>query len=100
MESGKPDRIEFRILDYSVIGDDTVSFKLEDGTVVKVKVSLDRAGVATNYKNPDGTAHYAVNTSVKVFVVPYDRRFTMSRNKVLGAVKETSEKHETPSHIG
>jgi hypothetical protein len=99
MEGGKPDRIEFRILDYSVLGDDTVSFKLEDGTVVKVKVSLDRAGVATNYKNPDGTAHYAVNTSVKVFVIPHDRRFTMARNKIEGAVKESHEKHETPSHI-
>ena len=32
-----------------------VSFKLEDGTIVKVKVDLDRVGIATNFNNPDGT---------------------------------------------
>lgn len=53
------------MLDYSVVdNDDTVSFKLEDCTIVKVKVGIERVGVATNYRNPDGSPHYAVNTSV------------------------------------
>lgn len=97
MESGNPDRVEFRMLDYSSMGDDTVSFKLEDGTIVRVKVSLDRAGIATNYKNPDGTAHYAVNTSVKVFVIPSDKRFTMPKKQVLVSDKDSGK--EQPSHI-
>jgi len=28
---------------------------------VKVKVGIERVGVATNYRNPDGSLHYAVN---------------------------------------
>ncbi len=80
--SDVPEKIEFKMLDYERVGDDTVTFKLEDGTIVKVKVDLDRAGIATNYKNPDGTAHYAINTSVKVFVIPYDKKFSVSKTQV------------------
>ncbi len=80
--SDVPDKIEFKMLDYERVGDDTVTFKLEDGTIVKVKVDLDRAGMATNYKNPDGTLHYAINTSVKVFVIPYDKKFSVSKGQV------------------
>ena len=35
--SRKPDKIEFKVLDYSTVGSDTLSFKLEDGTIVKCK---------------------------------------------------------------
>jgi hypothetical protein len=52
--------------------------------VVKVKVSLERVGVATNYRNPDGTAHYAVNTAVKLYIIPHDRKFTMPKSQVSG----------------
>lgn len=92
-ESKIPDKIEFKMLDHERVGDDTVRFKLEDGTIVKVKVDLDRAGIATNYKNADGTPHYAVNTSVKVFIIPNDKKFTMSKNQV--NAKET----KPPSHM-
>ncbi|MBE44296.1 MAG: hypothetical protein CMO16_03840 [Thaumarchaeota archaeon] len=81
-ESKILDKIEFKMLDHERVGVDTVTFKLEDGTIVRVKVDLDRVGLATNYKNPDGTSHYAVNTSVKVFVIPQDRKFTLSKNQV------------------
>ena len=50
------DTVQFRILDYKLIGSDTVAFRLEDGAIVKIKVDLDRAGVAENFKNPDGTS--------------------------------------------
>jgi hypothetical protein len=63
------DKIEFKMLDYKRVGQEHVSFELEDGTIVKVKVDLDRAGVATNHTNPDGTPHYAINTSNKTFSV-------------------------------
>jgi len=92
-DSNIPDKIEFKMLDHKRVGDDTVTFELEDGTIVKVKVDLDRAGIATNYKNPDGTAHYAVNTSVKVFVIPYDRKFSLPK----GQVKAQSTK--PPGHM-
>jgi hypothetical protein len=51
------------MLDHHRVGDEHVIFNLEDGTMVKVKVDLERVGIATNYKNPDGTPHYAVNVS-------------------------------------
>lgn len=91
------DRVEFRMLEFAPVGDDTVSFKLEDGTVVKVKVSLERAGVATNYRNPDGTAHYAVNTAVKVYVIPHDKKFTMPKSQLSGgAAAPTSSSDRQP----
>lgn len=97
IDGSGPDSIEFRMLDHASVGDDTVTFKLEDGTMVKVKVSIERVGVATNYRNPDGTPHYAVNTAVKVYVVPSDKRFTMPKSQVAGAL--SSDKQPTPSHI-
>ena len=60
------EKIDFKMLDYKRLENEFVSFKLEDGTVVKVKVDLDRVGKATTFKNPDGTPHYAINTSVKL----------------------------------
>jgi len=92
-DSNLPDNIEFKMLDHKRVGDDTVTFELEDGTIVKVKVDVDRAGIATNYKNPDGTAHYAINTSVKVFVIPYDKKFSLPK----GQVKAQSTK--PPGHM-
>ena len=76
------------MLDYERVGNDFVAFKLEDGALVKVKVDLDRAGVATNHKNPDGTPHYAINTSVKITVIPSDRTFSLE--------KGIKEKQTTP----
>jgi hypothetical protein len=99
-DSRSSDKIEFKMLDYAVEGSDTVSFKLEDGTIVRVKVALERVGVATNFRNPDGTPHYAVNTSVKLYVMPHDKRFTLSRNQVRGNVQDKPwDKHTSPSHI-
>lgn len=78
--SDPKNKIEFKMLDYERLGNDFVAFKLEDGTVVKVKVDLDRVGIATNHKNPDGTPHYAVNTSVKLTIIPSDRKFSVEKN--------------------
>jgi hypothetical protein len=68
------------MLDFERVGSDFVSFKLEDGALVKVKVDLDRVGIATNHKNPDGTPHYAINTSVKLTIIPNDRSFSVEKN--------------------
>src|SRR5919197_4093179 len=100
MSEGKPDKIEFKMLDYSTVEGDTVSFKLEDGTIVKVKAGLERVGVATNYRNPDGSLHYAVNTSVKLYVIPYDKRFTLSKSQVKGQdPSQDDSKRSPPSHF-
>lgn len=96
--SGKPDKIEFKMLDYSTVDSDTVTFKLEDGTIVKVKVGLERVGVATNYRNPDGSLHYAVNASMKLYVIPHDKRFTLSKSQMKGQEQDSS-KRSPPSHF-
>lgn len=98
----KPDKIEFKMLDYSTVGSDTLSFKLEDGTIVKVKVGLERVGVATNYRNADGSLHYAINTSVKLYVIPYDKRFTLPSSAIRGQPQppdQDSSNKQSPSHF-
>jgi hypothetical protein len=76
------DKIEFKMLDHQRVGDEYVTFKLEDGTIVKVKVDLDRVGIAINYKNPDGTPHYAVNASLKLTIIPNERKFFVDHDAV------------------
>ncbi len=72
------------MLDYERLENDYVSFKLEDGTVVKVKIDLDRVGKAVNYTNPDGTPHYAINTAVKLSIVPSDKKFSVEKTSLKG----------------
>ena len=79
--SESKNKIQFKMLDYERTGNDFVSFKLEDGALVKVKVDLDRVGIATNHRNPDGTPHYAINTSVKILIIPSDRSFSVEKNQ-------------------
>ena len=82
--SHSPDKIEFKMLDFERLENDFVSFKLEDGTIVKVKVDLDRVGIATNFTNPDGTSHYAINTSVKLSIIPNDKKFSVEKKSIKG----------------
>ena len=42
--------------------------------IYKVKVDLDRVGIAINFTNPDGTPHYAINTSVKLSIIPKNKK--------------------------
>ncbi len=78
------EKIEFKMLDYERLENDYVSFKLEDGTIVKVKIDLDRVGKAVNYTNPDGTPHYAINTAVKLSIVPSDKKFSVEKTSLKG----------------
>ncbi len=59
--SEKNDKIEFKMLHYKRLENDFVSFELEDGSIVKVKIDLDRVGKAVNFKNRDGTPRYTIN---------------------------------------
>lgn len=72
------------MLDYKRLENEYVSFELDDGTVVKVKVDLDRVGKAINFTNPDGTPHYAINTSVKLSIIPSDKKFTVEKTSLKG----------------
>lgn len=70
------------MLDFKRLENDYVSFELEDGTIVKVKVDLDRVGKAINFTNPDGTPRYAISTSVKVSIIPSDRKFSLEKTSL------------------
>ncbi len=82
MLSQNDDKIEFKMLDYKRLENDFVSFELEDGSIVKVKVDLDRVGKAVNFKNRDGTPRYTINTSVKVSIIPSDRKFSVEKTSL------------------
>lgn len=76
------EKIEFKILDYKLLGNDTVVFRLEDGATVKVKVDIERAGVATNFRNPDGSPHYNISPSVRFNIIPPEKKFVMSKSQL------------------
>jgi len=76
------ENIEFKILEAKLVGSDTVVFRLEDGAMVKIKVDIERAAVATNYKNPDGTPHYNIGTGLRLTVVPSDKKFYVPKSRL------------------
>jgi len=78
----KEDLVEFKWLEAKLVGSDTVTFRLEDGALVKIKVDVDRAGVAVNYANPDGTPHYHIDVSWKVNVTPHKKKFYIQRSEL------------------
>jgi len=80
--SEKNDKIEFKMLGYKRLENEFVSFELEDGSIVKVKIDLDRVGKAVNFKNRDGTPRYTINTSVKVSIIPSDRKFSVEKSSI------------------
>ena len=82
MAEKKEDLVEFKWLEAKLVGSDTVTFRLEDGALVKIKVDVDRAGVAVNYANPDGTPHYHIDVSWKVNVTPPKKKFYIRRSEL------------------
>ena len=74
-----PDEIEFNMLEANADGSDEVTFQLEDGSLIKIRVNIDRAGVATNYHNSDGSKHYNVQASMSVNVISSDRTYKLSK---------------------
>gem|GEM_PF-6670692 len=57
---------------------------------MKVKVGIERVGVATNYRNPDGSLHYAVNTSVGLYIIPQTRGTCFKRARSRGVALQQS----------
>lgn len=74
--------VEFKWLDAKLVGNDTVVFHLENGTTVKVRVSLDRAGIALNTKNPDGSDLYNFNANLQMTIVPAEKKFSVPRSQI------------------
>ena len=75
-------KVEFKLLETKCVGTDTVVFKLEDGATVKIKVDLDRAGVAMSVTNPDGTPHYDIGASLKVSVIPSKKSYYRPKSRL------------------
>jgi len=77
------EKIEFKILDSKLIGSDTVVFRLEDNAMVKVRVMIDRAGVAVNFTNPDGSPNYNIAASLHIAVIPPSKKFSIPRSQLV-----------------
>jgi len=84
IEVGKmsEEKIEFKRLDAKLVGSDTVVFRLEDGATVKIKVDIERAGVAVNFKNPNGSPHYEVGCGLKINVIPTTKTYSIPKSKL------------------
>jgi len=76
------EQVEFKWLDAKLVGSDTVVFRLEDGAMVKVRVDIGRAGVAINFKNPDGTPHYNVSAGLRIQIIPKSKKFYVPKSKL------------------
>ena len=76
------EQVEFKLLDSKLVGSDTVVFRLEDGTMIKVKVDLRRAGVAVNFKNPDGTPRYVIDANLGIQIIPKSKKFYIPKSKL------------------
>jgi len=74
--------VEFKWLDAKLTGSDTVVFRLEDGAMVKITVDINRAGVATNFKNPDGTPHYNIGAGLRVQIIPSSKKYYIPKSKL------------------
>ena len=69
------EQIKYRQVGAKLVGSDVVCFRLEDETLVKVYVCLNRVGVAVDRKNPDGTALYMINSALRIEAIPKDKTF-------------------------
>ncbi len=66
------EKIKAKLLDYELVGSDTVTFKLEDGAKMKVKVNLVKVARAIE-KTEDGTTIYQAQVNNNVTFLPKDR---------------------------
>jgi len=76
------ENIEFKMLEAKLVGSDTIVFSLEDGAVVKCRVEINRAGVATNFKNPDGSPHYNISAGLNIVVIPSEKKFFIPKSQL------------------
>lgn len=72
------EEVEFKRLDWKTVGNDTVVFLLEDGTKIKAKLSINRVGVATKERNPDGSPRYHIDFGTHLTIIPKDKIFKLT----------------------
>lgn len=89
-------KIEFEWLEAKRTGTDTVVFRLEDGATVKVKVDLDRVGVAKNITNPDGTPHYDIGATLKVNVTPPKKSYYRPKSSLRISKNKKGKQQDVP----
>ena len=76
------ENVEFKLLEAKLVGSNTVVFNLEDGAIVKIRVDISRAGVATNFRNPDGSLHYNISAGLNITVIPKEKKFFIPKSKL------------------
>jgi len=76
------ENVEFKMLEAKLTGSDTVVFRLEDGAMIKIRVEINRAGVAINFKNPDGTPNYNISAGLRIQIVPSSKKFYIPKSKL------------------
>ena len=52
------EQIKYKRITAKIVGSNVVNFRLEDGTLVKIFVEMNRAGIAIDRKAPDGSPLY------------------------------------------
>jgi hypothetical protein len=71
----EPDQIKYKRITAKLVGSNVVNYRLEDGTLVKIFVELNRAGVALDRKAPDGTPLYNFGIGTRIDVQTKDGTF-------------------------
>ncbi|MEM1525388.1 MAG: hypothetical protein QW372_02170 [Nitrososphaerales archaeon] len=74
--------VRFKWLTAKPITPTTVTFQLEDGAIVEVKIDIGRAGVALDFKNPDGTPHYNIALQQSIVVIPPEKTYVLPKDQV------------------
>ena len=87
--------VDFKWLDAKPMGTDTVVFHLENGASVKIRVSLDRVGLALSMKNPDGSDIYNFNANMQMTIVPPEKKFSIPRSQLAAP---TVQQSKPPDH--
>jgi hypothetical protein len=69
------EQLKYKQISSKLVGSNVVNFRLEDGTLVKVYVEMDRAGIAIERKAPDGSPLYNLGLSTRVTFESKDKTF-------------------------
>jgi hypothetical protein len=81
--SKEEEKIKFKALQWKLKSPtDTIEYELEDGTKVKVRFDLVRAGVAINYLNPDGSPNYNIAGKTDITIVPTEKEFELPKSQI------------------
>jgi hypothetical protein len=93
------DQIDFKWLEARLQGNDTVVFRLEDGTLIKVDID---SGVSATFKSPDSCSQCNVSTSVRAMSNLKSTRDHVSPTHAWGLLangkKDTSSDPQSPSN--